>query len=322
MLMGGAAAWPAVARSQQTDRVRRVAVLIGNAEPEFRVRYQPFVETLARLGWRDGDNLRIDYRWTDNKPDLANAGAKELIGLAPDVIYAAPGPAIEAIQKLTHTIPIVFATNTDPVAAGYVQSYARPGGNLTGFTDFEASINTKWLQLLKDVAPMVNRVAILVPRSDILARARRDYTEVEAAAGAFGVTALDAPFQDDADSIEREIDNFARESNGGLIVPPSNLSLKYHSLIVALTNRNRLPSVYHVRQFVEDGGLMSYGVDRIDSYRRPATYVDRILRGAKPADLPVQAATKYELVVNLKTAKSLGLAISHEFLLTADEVIE
>ncbi len=322
-LVGCAAAtWPLTARAQQSGRVRRVAVLIGNAETEVRVRYQPFVETLARLGWREGGNLRIDYRWTDNMPDRADAEARELIAMAPDVIYAAPGPAVEAVQKLTSTIPIVFETSTDPVAAGYVQSYARPGGNLTGFADFEASLNTKWLQLLKDAAPTVERVAVLHPAISILARARRDFAEAEAAASALGVTAVDAPFEDDPTSIERVIDAFGREPNGGLIVTPGNLSLKYRSLIVALANRLRLPSVYPLRLFIDVGGLMSYGIDQIESYRRPATYVDRILRGAKPVDLPVQAPTKYELVVNLKTAKALGLMISHDFLLNADEVIE
>jgi putative ABC transport system substrate-binding protein len=255
-------------------------------------------------------------------PDRADAQARELIGLAPDVIYAAPGPAVEAVQKLTRTIPIVFETSTDPVAAGYVQSYARPGGNLTGFADFEASLNTKWLQLLKNAVPTVERVAILHPEISILARARRDFAEAEAAANAVGVKTLDAPFEDDPASIESVIDVFGREGNGGLIVTPGNLTLKYRSLIVALANRHRLPAVYHLRAFVDVGGLISYGIDQIESYRRPATYVDRILRGAKPADLPVQTPTKYELVVNLKTAKALGLEISHEFLLTVDEVLE
>jgi putative ABC transport system substrate-binding protein len=322
LLGSAAAAWPLAARAQPVERIRRVAVLIGNAEAEFRVRYQLFVETLARLGCREGVNLRIDYRWTDNKADLADAQARELVGLAPDVIYAAPGPAVEAVQKVTRTIPIVFATSTDPVAAGYVQSYARPGGNLTGFADFEASLNTKWLQLLKDVAPTVSRVALLHADVSVLARARRDFAEVEAAASALGLAAVDAPFEDDPASIERAIETFAREPNGGLTVAPGNLTVKYRSLIVALTNRHRLPAVYYLRAFVDVGGLMSYGTDQIENFRRPATYVDRILRGAKPADLPVQTPTKYELVVKLKTAKALGLAISHEFLLTADDVVE
>jgi putative ABC transport system substrate-binding protein len=322
LLGGAAAAWPLTARAQPAERVRRIAVLIGTAETEFRVRYQLFVEALAQLGWREGVNLRIDYRWTNNQSELADAQARELVSLMPDVIYAAPGPAVEAAQKLTRTIPIVFATSTDPVAAGYVQSYARPGGNLTGFADFEASLNTKWVQVLKDAAPTVRRVALLHADVSVLARARRDFSEAEAAARSLGVMAVDAPFEDDPTSVERAIEAFAGKPNGGLIVAPGNLTLKYSSLIVALANRRRLPALYYTREFVDVGGLMSYGTDRIENARRPATYVDRILRGAKPADLPVQTPTKYEMVVNLKTAKALDLTISHEFLLTVNEVIE
>jgi putative ABC transport system substrate-binding protein len=302
-LLGGAAAWPLAARAQQAERVRRLGVLFGTAEPVFRERYGPLLEGLTQLGWSEPRNIRI-----------------ELIGLAPDVIYASPGPVVEILQRLTRTIPIVFSTATDPVAAGYVQSYARPGGNLTGITQFEASINSKYLQLLKDVAPQVTRVAVL--RFGGLARARSDFETIEAAARAFAVTPVDAVVKDDAADITRVIEAFAREPDSGMIVPPGNVAQNYHTLIVALADRHHLPTVYNARLFVESGGLMSYGVDLIDSWRQPATYVDRILRGVKPGDLPVQAPTKYELVINLKTAKSLGLMITHDFMLTADEVIE
>jgi putative ABC transport system substrate-binding protein len=319
-LLGGAAAWPLAARAQQAERVRRLGVLFGTAEPVFRERYGPLLEGLTQLGWSEPRNIRIDLRWSDNNAELASAQARELIGLAPDVIYASPGPVVEILQRLTRTIPIVFSTATDPVAAGYVQSYARPGGNLTGITQFEASINSKFLQLLKDVAPQVTRVAVL--RFGGLARARSDFATIEAAARAFAVTAVDAVVKDDAADITRVIEAFAREPDSGMIVPPGNVAQNYHTLIVALADRHHLPTVYNARLFVESGGLMSYGVDLIDSWRQPATYVDRILRGVKPGDLPVQAPTKYELVINLKTAKSLGLMITHDFMLTADEVIE
>jgi putative ABC transport system substrate-binding protein len=319
-LLGGAVTWPVTARAQQPERVRRLGVLFGTAESVFRERYGPFLEGLTRLGWSEPRNIRIDLRWNDNNADLASAQARELIGAAPDVIYASPGPVAEILQRLTRTIPIVFSTATDPVAAGYVQSYARPGGNLTGITQFEASINSKYLQLLKDVAPQITRVAVL--RFGGLARARSDFETIEAAAPAFAVTPVDAVFKDDAADITRVVEAFAREPNSGMIVPPGNVAQNYHTLIVALANRHHLPTVYNARLFVEAGGLMSYGVDLIDSWRQPATYVDRILRGAKPGDLPVQAPTKYELVVNLKAAKALGLTISRDMLLIADEVIE
>jgi len=320
-LVGGAAAWPLVARAQQAERMKRVGVLIGNAESVFRARYGAFRDALAQLGWTEPSNVRIDYRSTDNKPELAATYASELVGLAPDVIFAAPGPMAELLQRLTRTIPIVFSTATDPVAAGYAQSFAHPGGNLTGFTGFEASINTKLLQLLKEVAPQMTRVAVL--RAEAPARGRRDFTTIETATGSLAVKAVDLLTRDDAADYERVIDAFARQPNGGLIVPPGNTFQKHSALIVALAERHRLPAVYSDRLFVDAGGLMSYAADQVDIYRRGvASYVDRILRGAKPSDLPVQAPTKFELVVNLKTAKALGLTIPEPFLLRANEVIE
>jgi putative tryptophan/tyrosine transport system substrate-binding protein len=321
LLGGAAAAWPVAVRAQQPGQPKRLGVLNGTTEGEFRARYELFRDGLARLGWSEPRNLRIDYRACDNKVDLTDAQARELVNLAPDVILAQTGPAVEALQRLTSTIPIVFGnTATDPVQAGYVQSFARPGGNVTGFTGFEASINSKWLQLLKDVAPNVTRVAVL--RFGGVARARSDLQTIEAAAREFSVTPVDALARDDAADIARVIDEFARKPNGGLIVTPANALIGHRELIVMLADRHRLPAVYSNRAFVDVGGLMSYSADRLDNFRRAAEYVDRILRGAKPGDLPVQAPTKYELVLNLKTAKSLGLTISHEFLLIVDEAIE
>jgi putative ABC transport system substrate-binding protein len=321
-LLGGAAAWPVAARAQQPERMRRIGVLMPGAEnnPQYQARIKAFQQELQKAGWAERRNLRIDLRWTDNKPELREGYARELVSFGPDVIFAEPGPLAEILQRLTRTLPIVFITATDPVAAGYVQNYARPGGNLTGFTVFEASINTKWLQMLKDIAPQVTRIAMF--RLEGIARARSDFSTIAAVARSFAVTPVDLIVKGDAANIEHAVDAFAREPNGGLIVPPSNTFERYGSLIVALAERHRLPAVYNARLFVDAGGLMSYGADVVAIYRRAASYVDRILRGAKPADLPVQAPTKYELVINLKTAKSLGLMITHDFLLTADEVIE
>jgi putative ABC transport system substrate-binding protein len=318
-LLGGAATWPLAARAQQPERIKRLGIL-GSYEEEYRARFGALRDELSRLGWTEPRTIRIDYRWWESKLDLMHAYARELVDLEPDVLVAAPGPSAEAVQRLTRTIPIVFITATDPVEAGYVRSFAHPGGNMTGFTQIEASVDSKWLQLLKDAAPSVTRVAVL--RIEAVARARRDLATVSAASHSFGVTAVDALVKDEPDDIARAIDAFAAAPNGGLIVPPSNTLQKHRAVIVALAGRYKLPSVYFNRIFVDAGGLMSYGIDALDNYRRAASYVDRILRGAKPADLPVQAPAKYEFVVNLKTAKTLGLNISRDFLLNADEVIE
>jgi putative ABC transport system substrate-binding protein len=319
-LLGGAAAgWPLVARAQQGARIKRLGVLVSN-EVEFRSRYEAFRDRFSQLGWTEQRNIRIDFRSSDNKPDLLQAYARELVDLAPDVLLACPGPVAEAVQQLTRTIPIVFVTSTDPVEAGYAQSFAHPGGNMTGLTNFEASIDSKYLQLLKDVAPKVTRVAVL--RIEGLARARRDFMTVDAGARSFGVSPVDLLIKDDAADIARAVGAFASEPNGGLVVPPSNAYRKHRALIVALAVRHGLPAVYNDRIFVEAGGLMSYGTDLLDNFRRAASYVDRILRGEKAADLPVQAPTKFELVINLKTAKTLGLNVSQDMLSIADEVIE
>jgi len=321
LLGGTAAAWPLAARAQRADLVRRVGVLTNVTEEEFERGFKPFRERLAQLGWMESRNLRIDYRLTGNNPDVVPFRARELLELAPEVIFAEPGPMVEVLQRLNSTIPIVFSTGTDPVAAGYVQNYAHPGGNITGFTQVEGTVVTKWLQLLKDVAPQLNRVGVLRPEG--LARGRRDIDAMKGAAELFAVKPVDLMLARlEAAEIEHVIDEFAREPSGGLIVVSSGFLLANRATIVGLAERHRLPAIYFNRLFADEGGLMSYGVDRLDIVRQAASYVDRILRGEKPGDLPVQAATKYELVINLKAAKSLGLIISRDFLLSADEVIE
>jgi ABC-type uncharacterized transport system substrate-binding protein len=320
VLGGAATAWPLRARAQPAGPPKRLGVLSSANEGDFRKRFALFHDRLGQLGWSEPRNLRFETRWTDGNAKLGETYARELVDLAPDVIFVEPGPLAEVIQRLTRTIPVVFITATDPVEAGYVQSYAHPGGNMTGFTVFEVSLNSKWLQLLKDVAPNVTRVGVLLTPTP--ARARRDFETIEAAARSMGVMPVELPVKDDPAEIARVIDAFAGEPNSGLIVTPSNTFYRHSELIVVLANRSRLPAVYSDRLYMPAGGLMSYGADRMDNFPRAAAYVDRILRGAKPGDLPVQAPTKYELVINLKTAKSLGLMITHDFLLTVDEVIE
>jgi putative tryptophan/tyrosine transport system substrate-binding protein len=318
LLGGAAAAWPLASRAQQQPK--RVGMLSSANEADFQKRFALFRDRLAQLGWSEPRNLRIDSRWTGGKVGLYEVYAKELIGLTPDVIFAEPGTTVEVLQRLTLTVPIVFITATDPVEAGYVQSFAHPGRNVTGFTVFEGSINSKWLQLLKDVAPNVIRVAVLKTVAE--ARARSDFQTVEAAARKFSVTPVDALVKDDAADIARVLDAFARDPNGGLIVPPNNTFYRQSASITAAANRNRLPAVYSDPLYIGDGGLMSYGANRLDLFPRAAEYVDRILRGAKPGDLPVQAPSKYELVINLKTAKAIGLDISPALLSVADELVE
>jgi len=283
-LLGSAATWPVAARAQQREQ-KRVGVLAGTSEAEYRDRFALIRDGLAQLGWTEPRNLRIDYRWADNKPELLEGYARELLGLAPDVIVAEPGPAAEVFQRLTTTIPIVFITATDPVEAGYVQSFAHPGGNMTGFTLFEASLNSKWLELLKEIAPTVTRVAVLDPGAT--ARGRRDFAMIEAAAQTFAVTPVQALVKTEAADIARVIEAFAREPNGAMIVPPSNFFFSLRATIVKLAEQHRLPAIYSDRIYVDAGGLVSYGINRPDVHRRVPNYIDRILRGATPGDLPV-----------------------------------
>jgi putative tryptophan/tyrosine transport system substrate-binding protein len=320
-LVGGAAvAWPFVAKAQ-SDRTRRIGVLTGQTEsdPEGQARFGAFREGLQRLGWAEDRNLRIDYRWAAGDAGRIRSYAMELVRLSPDAIMVNGTPALAALQQATQTIPIVFAQVSDPVAGGYVSSVARPGGNITGFTDYEYAFAVKWLELLKEIAPRVARVAIVHDSESVLSARFIPY--IEAGAAAFGVQTSRAGISDAA-GIERSIDAFAGAADGGLIVLAGVVTLLHRERIVALAARHRLPGVYPYRAFAASGGLTSYGVDILALYRGAASYVDRILKGEKPGDLPVQFATKFELVINLKTAKALGLDPPNTLLARTDEIIE
>jgi putative ABC transport system substrate-binding protein len=288
-------------------------------DPEYQARMTAFLQELAQLGWLDGRNVRIDIRWAVADAERIRQYAAELVALAPDVILAGSSQAVAPLLQATRTVPIVFTTVADPVGAGYVDSLARPGGNVTGFVVFEYSIAAKWLELLKEIAPRVMRAAVL--RESAVAAGPGQFGVIQAAAQSLGVE-LRAVDTRDAGEIERAITAFVQSANGGLIVTGSSGALFHRGLIVALAARHRLPAVYFGRYFVTGGGLISYGPDFVDQYRRAAGYVDRILKGEKPADLPVQAPTKYDLVINLKTAKALGLEVPPTLLARADEVIE
>src|SRR5262252_7177579 len=320
-LLGGAAAWPLAARAQQSERMRRIGVLMPSAadDPEFQARMTAFVQGLAQLGWLDGRNVRIDTRWGVADTDRIRKYAAELLALAPDVIMANSSASLAALLQATRTVPIVFTAVGDPVGAGYVDSLARPGGNATGFTVFEYSIAAKWLELLKEIAPRVTRAAVL--RDSAIAAGPAQFGVIQAIAPSLGVELRPVDVQD-AGEIERAITAFAASSNGGLIITASNMATIHRELIIALAARHRLPAVYYSRYYVTGGGLISYGPDYDDQCRRAAGYVDRILKGEKPADLPVQSPTKYELVVNIMTAKALGLDLPPSLLARADEVIE
>ena len=322
-LVGGAtAAWPLAARAQQSDRVRRIGVLMAASadDPDYQARIAAFQQGLQQLGWSDGRNVHIDTRWATTKPDDIRRHAAELAALAPDVILASTGTATVApLLQATRTVPIFFAVVIDPVGAGFVDSLARPGGNATGFTVFEYGMSGKWLELLKQIAPTVTRAAVL--RDPTIASGIGQFAAVQAVAPSLGVD-LSAVDVRDAGEIERAVTAFARSSIGGLIVTASALATRHRDLIIALAARLRLPAVYPYRYFVTVGGLISYGPDFVDQYWQAAGYVDRILKGDKPAELPVQAATKYELAINLKTAKALGLTVPPAVLARAGEVIE
>jgi putative ABC transport system substrate-binding protein len=318
--LGGAAAWPLAARAQQGERMRRIGVLMSVADgPEGKARLGAFLEGLQQLGWTDGRNVRIDQRWGAGDAERARKYAAELVALGADVILASGDHSVVASRQATRTVPIVFTTVADPVGTGYVESLARPGGNMTGFTLFEYSTSGKWLELLKDIAPGVKRVGVM--REAGTATGTGFFAAIQAAAQAPGVE-LSPIGVGDAGEIEGGIAAFARSPNGGLIVTGSAQTAVHSNLIVTLAARHKLPAVYFARFVVAAGGLISYGPDFLDVHRRPAAYVDRILKGEKPADLPVQAPTKYELVINLKTAKALGLEVPATLLARADEVIE
>jgi ABC-type uncharacterized transport system substrate-binding protein len=319
-LAAAAATWPFAARAQQGERMRRIGVLwyLAADDKEGQARLAAFTQTLQQLGWSKGRNLRIDTRWA-TADDIGRHSA-ELAALAPDVLVAATGTATVApLLQATRTVPIVFVTVVDPVGAGFVATLARPGGNATGFTIYEYSMSGKWLELLKEIAPRVTRAAVL--RDPAVASGIGQFGAVQIVAPSLGVDLNPVDIRD-AGEIERAVRAFARGSNGGLIVTGSAGAIVHRELVATLAARYRLPAVYPARYSVTAGGLISYGPDLIDQFRRAAGYVDRILKGEKPADLPVQAPTKYELVVNLKTAKALGLDIPTSVLARADEVIE
>jgi putative ABC transport system substrate-binding protein len=317
----GAALWPLAARAQQPERVRRIGVLqaVGPNDPEGPTRMAGFLQVLQQLGWSEGRNLRIDIRWASGDADLYRKYAEELIALSPDVILATASPTVAALQAVTRTMPIVFAHSVDPVGAGFVDSLARPGGNATGFTLFEYSMSAKWLELLKEIAPGVTRVAVL--RDPAAAAGTGQFGAIQSVAPSFRVE-LNPVNVHDSSEIERALTAFASSPNGGLIVTASPLALLHRELIVKLAALHEMPAVYNLRSFVTSGGLLSYGPDIVDNYRRAAVYVDRILKGEKPADLPVQAPTKFELVVNLKTAKALGLTMPPALVARADQTVE
>jgi putative ABC transport system substrate-binding protein len=322
-LLGGAAvAWPLAARAQQSDRIRRIGVLSFYAEndPENKPRLAAFQGELERFGWSEGRNARIDYRFVlPAGLDQAQVVAKELVALQPDVILAQSPPVVAALQRETRAIPIVFVSVSDPIGAGFVTSLARPGGNITGLQVYEESIAGKWLVMLSEIAPRLVRAAFLAnPKTTEF-----DYflQVAQAAAPSLAIEIVPSPIETAAD-IERTIESFARLPNGGLLLPPDGTTTANRDLIVMLAARHRLPAVYALRTFVVAGGLMSYEIDFVDMYRQAASYVDRVLRGAKPADLPVQTPIKYETILNLKTAKALGFDVPSVLLVRADEVIE
>jgi putative tryptophan/tyrosine transport system substrate-binding protein len=322
LLGGAAAAWSLAAHAEHAERMRRIGVLMSQAsgDPVGQARNVAFVHGLQELGWTIGRNVHIDYRWAGQDVEHSiRANATELVALAPDVILATGGIGVEPLLEVTRTVPIVFVQVTDPVGAGYVESLARPGGNATGFIPFEYSIGGKWLELLKEIAPRVKRAAVL--RDATLALGSGQLGAIQALAPSVGVE-LRPVGVGDASEIERAVTAFAQTSNGGMIVTASAPAIQHRDLIIALATRHRLPAVYSARFFVTGGGLISYGPDGVEPYRQAASYVDRILKGEKPADLPVQAPTKFELVINLKTAKALGLEVPPTLLARADEVIE
>jgi ABC-type uncharacterized transport system substrate-binding protein len=321
-LLGGAAAWPLAARAQQSERVRRIGVLTADTDandPDAQARNAVLVQTLQQLGWVEGRNLRIDYLWGEGLANVIRKQAAELVALAPDVILASGTSALGTLLQATHTVPIVFVNVSDPVGSGFVDSLSRPGGNATGFMQFEYSLSGKWLELLKQIAPAVTRAAVL--RDAALTSGIGQFAVIQSVASSVGVEVSPVNVRE-AGEIERAIAAFARSPNGGLVVTSSALAVRHRELIIALAARHKLPAIYYRRYWIASGGLVSYGYDLPDQYRRAAAYLDRVLKGEKPADLPVQAPTRYELVINLKTAKALGLEIPPTVLARDDEVIE
>jgi len=320
LIGSAAAAWPLAAQGQQADRIRRVGVLMYVTETDLdgQARLKAFVEGLKELGWEEGRNLRLDIRWGSENPDRLSRHAAELVGMVPDVLIALTSSTLAALKRATQSIPIVFIGVIDPVGAGFVSSLAQPGGNATGFIAFEYTIGAKWLELLKEAAPHVTRAAVLRDPSN--AAGIGQFAAIQAA-GSTGID-LSVIASQDAGDIERAVTTFANGKNGGLVVTASPFGANHPDLIIALAARYKLPAVYPFRYFIHAGGLMSYGPDLVGQSRPAAAYVDRILKGEKPRDLPVQAPTKYELIVNLKAAKAIDLPVPASLLAIADEVIE
>jgi putative ABC transport system substrate-binding protein len=320
-LLGGAATWPLAARAQESERVRRVGVLMNTTpdEPESQARITALAQGLQEAGWSVGRNLRIDTRWSSGNRARLRKEAADLVALGPDVIVAGVGPTTLALQQVSHTVPIVMAQAVDPVGSGFIKSMARPGTNATGFTQFEFGLAAKWLELLREITPRVARVGVVREVEGQVGIAQ--WAVIGAAASSLGIELTPINVHVDGET-ERAVAEFARSPNDGLIVVVSSTATIQRDLLIKLAARHRLPAVYPYRFFVDTGGLMSYGPNLIDGDRRSASYVDRILKGEKPADLPVQAPTKYELVINLKTAKALGLDVPPTLLARADEVIE
>jgi putative ABC transport system substrate-binding protein len=321
IIAGSAAVLPLATFAQQPERMRRIGVLMPSAadNAEYQTRMAAFLQELQRLGWSDGRNVRIDSRWAAGDANLIRKYAAELIALAPDVILAPGSTSVGPLLQATRTVPIVFTTLLDPVGAGFVDSLARPGGNATGFIAFEYGLSGKWLELLKQIAPSLTRVAIL--RDPATAAGIGQFAAIQSVAPSFAVELRPIDMRE-VGEIERAVTTFARSSNGGLIVTAGSGSAIHGDLIITLAARHKLPAIYGDRHFVTGGGLISYGPNRVDQYRQAAGYIDRVLKGEKPADLPVQAPTKYELVINRKTAKALGLTVPPTLLASADEVIE
>ena len=320
-LLGGAAAWPLGARAQQVERVRRIGVLLPAAadDAEYQAWVGAFLQGLALSGWTIGHNVRIDTRWATTNPDDIRRHAVELAALAPDIILAHGNAAVVALQQATRAVPIVFPVAGDPVAGGIVDNLARPGGNATGFAQFEFSLSGKWLELLKEITPGVTRAAVF--RDPTLGTGTSQFAVIQAVAPSLRMEVNPVNMRN-AGEIEQSVETFARASNGGLVVTAGGAAQRHRDLIIGLAARHKLPAVYYERFFVAAGGLISYGPSTIERYQRAAGYVSRILKGEKPADLPVQAPTKYELVINLNTAKALGLEVPATVLARADEVIE
>jgi len=321
LLGGAAAAWPLAARAQQGERIRKIGVLIGAAETtDQQASLAVFMQLLHQLGWTEDRNVQLEIRWGGGDPARVRRYAEELVALPAEVIMTNGALPLEALLRATRSVPIIFCSVTDPVGSGFVESLARPGGNATGFSQFEYTLTAKWLELLRQIAPSVTRVAAL--RDPTLVSGIGQFAVIQYVAASIGIEVSAINLRDDANEIEQAVKRFASSPNGGLILTGSALSLIHHNLIIALAAQHKLPTVYYRRYYVTSGGLISYGFDIDEQFRGAARYVDRILKGDKPADLPVQVPTKYELVINLKTAKALGLVVPPTLVARADEVIE